>query len=193
MVNSVAVQLSVNISEIWSSIILFRGEIGITPIQVFKEDISFLAIGNTVKIMLLPKPVDKIVILSYEEDCLGFMFRLPYNCPVFPFNIQDWQCSGQRFFDILILFCGEDLFSHLELSHGRLPNIWLTGEHSDPIGMIHMQAYRLLKKATCPCRRCFVVPAPISSQFLCLHPPLLLCMPNQNHHAKQATFRWKAM
>ena len=59
------------------------------PIQVFNEDISFLAIANTVKIMLLPKPVDKIVILSYEEDCSGFLFRLPYNCPVFLFNIQD--------------------------------------------------------------------------------------------------------
>ena len=35
----------------------------------------------------------------------------------------------------------------LELSHGRLPNIWLTGRHSDPIGMIHTQAYGLLKKA----------------------------------------------
>ena len=38
-------------------------------------------------------------------------------------NIQDRQRSGQLFFDVLILFCREDLFSHLELSHGRLSNI----------------------------------------------------------------------
>ena len=61
----------------------------IIQIQVFNEDISFLAIANTVKIMLVPKPVDKIVTLSFEEDCPGFVFRLSYNCPVFPFNIQD--------------------------------------------------------------------------------------------------------
>ena len=36
--------------------------------------------------------------------------------------------------------------SHLELSHQRLPNIWLRGEHSDPIGTICTQAYVLLKK-----------------------------------------------
>ena len=40
--SSIAVQLSDNISEIWSSIILFRGEIAI--IQVFDED--KIAISN---------------------------------------------------------------------------------------------------------------------------------------------------
>ena len=49
----IAVQLSDNISDIWSSIVLFRGEIVI--IQVFDEDISSLALAKTVKIMLLPK------------------------------------------------------------------------------------------------------------------------------------------
>ena len=49
----IAVQLSDNISDIWSSIVLFRGEIVI--IQVFDEDLSSLAIAKTVKIMLLPK------------------------------------------------------------------------------------------------------------------------------------------
>ena len=48
-----AVQLSDNISDIWSSIVLFRGEIVI--IQVFDEDISSLALAKTVKIMLLAK------------------------------------------------------------------------------------------------------------------------------------------
>ena len=46
--------------------------------------------------------------------------RLGFNIPS---NIQDRQRSGQIFFDVLILFCREDLFSHLELSHGRLSNI----------------------------------------------------------------------
>ena len=61
-VSSIAVQLSDNISDIWSSIVLFRGEIA--SIQVFDDDISSLAITKTVKIMLLPKPVDKIVMTS---------------------------------------------------------------------------------------------------------------------------------
>ena len=33
------------------------------------------------------------------------------------------------------------------------------------------------------------VPAPISLQFLCPHPPLLFSAPNQNRHATQATLR----
>ena len=53
VIRFIAVQLSNNISDIWSSIVLFRGEIVI--IQVFNEDISSLAIAKTVKIMLLPK------------------------------------------------------------------------------------------------------------------------------------------
>ena len=62
VIRSIAVQLSDNISDIWSSIVLFRGEIAI--IQVLDEDISSLAIAKTVKIMLLPKPVDKISMTS---------------------------------------------------------------------------------------------------------------------------------
>ena len=45
VIRSIAVQLSDNISDIWSSIVLFRGEIVI--IQVFDEDISSLAIGHS--------------------------------------------------------------------------------------------------------------------------------------------------
>ena len=47
VIRSIAVQLSDNISDIWSSIVLFRG--GIVIIQVFDEDISSLAIAKTVK------------------------------------------------------------------------------------------------------------------------------------------------
>ena len=62
VIRSIAVQLSDNISDIWSSIPLFRGEIVI--IHVFEEDISSLAMAKTVKIMLLPKLVDKISMTS---------------------------------------------------------------------------------------------------------------------------------
>ena len=62
VIRSNAVQLSDNISDIWWSIVLFRGEIVI--IQVFDEDISPLAIAKTAKIMLLPKLVDKISMTS---------------------------------------------------------------------------------------------------------------------------------
>ena len=44
VIRSIALQLSDNISDIWSSIVLFRGEIVI--IQVFDEDISSLAIAK---------------------------------------------------------------------------------------------------------------------------------------------------
>ena len=94
--------------------------------------------------------------------------RLGFNIPS---NILDRQRSGQLFFDVLILFCGEDLFSHLELSHGRLPNIWLTGVHSDPSGTIRTPAYGLLKKAASPGKQFLVAPAPISSQFHYPRPP----------------------
>ena len=62
VIRSIALRLSDNISDIWSSIVLFRGEIVI--IQVFDEDISSLAIAKTVKIMLLPNLVDKISMTS---------------------------------------------------------------------------------------------------------------------------------
>ena len=42
---SIALRLSDNISDIWSSIVLFRG--GIVIIQVFDEDISSLAIADS--------------------------------------------------------------------------------------------------------------------------------------------------
>ena len=62
VIRSIALRLSDNISDIWSSIVLFRG--GIVIIQVFDDDISSLAIAKTVKIMLLPNLVDKISMTS---------------------------------------------------------------------------------------------------------------------------------
>ena len=78
--------------------------------------------------------------------------------------------------------------SQLELSHKRLPNNWLASEHSDPNGTIRTQAFGLLKKATRPCRRFLIAPAPISLLFLCPHTPLLRCVPNQNHDATQVAY-----
>ena len=98
-----------------------------------------------------------------------FLFRLQYNCPVFPSKIQDRRRSGQRFFDILILFCGDDLFSPSKLSHGRLPKY-----------LIDKRTFRTNFQVA-------PAPAPISSRFLCPRPPLLLSSSNQNRHATQAT------
>ena len=53
---------SVIFSSKYPIIILFRGETAFK--QVFDEDISSLAIAETVKIKLLPKLVDKIAITS---------------------------------------------------------------------------------------------------------------------------------
>ena len=105
---SIAVQLSDNISDIWSSIVLFRGEIMI--IQVFDEDISSLAIAKTVKIMHI-----------LAKTCWQNFLDISPLKKTEASNIQERRRSGQRFFDILILFCGEDWFSPSKLSHGRLP------------------------------------------------------------------------
>ena len=138
--SSIAVQLSDHISEIWLStyVILFRGEIAIIYT-------GFRWGQNCHNISSMKKTLNG----------LHFLFRLQYNYPVVPSNIQDWQRSCQHFFDMLILFCGEDYcsVSWNVLSHRRLPNIWLAGECSDPNGTIHTQAFGVLKKATRPGRR----------------------------------------
>jgi len=71
---------------------------------------------------------------------------------------------------------------------GDCQNISLTGEH------ILNQSERSvcwrtdqLKKSPPFVQAVFqVAPTPISLQFLCSHPPLLLSTPNQNRHATQA-------
>ena len=85
-------------------------------IQVFDEDI-----------LLWPQQ-SKIMLSPTKRTVNGhFLFRLQYNCPVFPSNIQDRRRSGQRFFDILILFYGDDLFSPSKLSNERLPKYLIDG------------------------------------------------------------------
>ena len=110
-----------------------------------------------------------------------FLFRLQYNSPVFPSNIQDRRRSGQRFFDILILFCGDDLFSPSKLSHGRLPKYLIDRRtfrtnRNDPYAGVRTDSKKPPVRA-----------GPISSRFLCPRLPLLLSAPNQNCHATQAT------
>ena len=110
-----------------------------------------------------------------------FLFRLQYNCPVFPSNIQDRRRSSQRFFDILILFCGDDLFSPSKLSHGRLPKYLIDRRtfrtnRNDPYAGVRTDSKKPPVRA-----------GPISSRFLCPRLPLLLSAPNQNRHATQAT------
>ena len=87
-------------------------------ILAFDEDISSLPIAKTIKIILLPKPVNKISMTSVllNKTVNGHsLFRLQYNCPVFPSDIQDRRRSG------------DDLFSPSKLSHGRLPKYLIDG------------------------------------------------------------------
>ena len=73
-------------------------------------------------------------------------------------------------------------------SMGDYQNIWLTGEHSEPIGTIRTLAYGPTQKSPPSVQAVFqVAPAPIPSRFLCPRPPLLLSAPNQNRYATQAT------
>ena len=111
----------------------------------------------------------------------------PDYCPVFPSNNQDRRRSGQRFFDILILFCGDDLFSPSKLSHGRLSNYLidkrtLRTNRNDPYAGLRTDS----KKPPSLQAVFQVAPTPISSRFLCPRPPLLLSSLNQNRHATQA-------
>ena len=70
---------------------------------------------------------------------------------------------------------------------GDYRNIWLTGEHSQPIGTIRTLAYGPTQKSPPSVQAVFqVTSAPISSRFLCPRQPLLLSAPNQNRHATQA-------
>ena len=170
VIRSIAVQLRDNISDNWSSIELFRREIVI----------NFTCWQNFHDISPLQKTVN-----SY------FLFRIQYNCPVFPSNIQDWRRSGQRFFDILILFCGDDLFSPSKLSHGRLPKYLIDGRtfwtnRNDPYAGVRTDSkkppvrrfFKLFPpqspRGFCALARLYYLARPTKTAMLCrLHYPLL--------------------
>ena len=193
VIRSIGVQLSDNILDIWSSIVLFRGEIVI--IQVFDEDISSLAIAKTVKIYALAKCCWQNFhdISPLKKTVNGhFLFRLQYNCPVLPSNIQDRRHSGQRFFNILILFCGDDLFSPSKLSHGRLPKYLIDRRtfrtnRSDPYAGVRTDSKKPPVRAGgfSSCSRPNLLAVSLPSA------PLLLSAPNQNRHATQAILNAK--
>ena len=169
--SSIAVQLSDNISEIWLStyLILCRGEIAI--IQVFDED--KIAITS----LLMKKTLSGHFLFRLQQlPC----FSIEYSRLTMLLSTLLWYVD--------FVLRRRLLFSQLELSHRRLPNIWLAGERSDPNGTINTQAFGELKKATRPGRRFLIAPAPISSLFLFPCMPLLRCVPNQNHDATQVAY-----
>ena len=104
---SIAVQPSDNISEIWSSIILFRGEIAI--IQLFDEDISFFGHSKESKDHALAKTCwqncHNISPMKKTVNC-HFLFRLQHNCPVFQSNIQDRNAPVNASLTIVVYYVG---------------------------------------------------------------------------------------
>ena len=149
--------------------LLFRGEIAI--IQVFDED--KIAITS----LLMKKTLSGHFLFRLQQlPC----FSIEYSRLTMLLSTLLWYVD--------FVLRRRLLFSQLELSHRRLPNIWLAGERSDPNGTIHTQAFGELKKAICPGKRFLITPAPISSLFLSPNTPLLLCVPNQNHDATQVTY-----
>ena len=135
-------------------------------IQVFDKDISSLAIAKTVKIMLLPKPVDKISMTSllWRTTVSHFPFRLQYNCPVFPSNIQDRRCSAPVNVPLIFCFCFAEIICSVRLNSpmGDYQNIWLTGEHLNQSERSVRWRTDRLKKAPRPCRRFFKLLPPQS-------------------------------
>ena len=151
VIRFIAVQLSDNISDIWSSIVLLEGRLWSWIYTGFRWGYFFFGHSKDSKDHALAKSCWQNFhdISPLKKTVNGhFLFRLQYNCPVFPSNIQDRRRSGQRFFDILILFCRDDLFSPSKLSHGRLPKYFIDGRtYSEPIRMIRTLAYRLTQKS----------------------------------------------
>ena len=92
------VQLSDNKCEICSSMILFRGEIVIIQVN-FNEDIFFFGHSkdSIVKIMLLPKPVDKILLPYNISD----LFRRRLQIAIFPVQLASIQlpCFPTKIFN----------------------------------------------------------------------------------------------
>ena len=147
VIRFIAVQLSDNISDIRSSIVLLEGRLWSWIYTGCRWGYFFFDHSKDSKDHALTKTFHDISPLKKTVNG-HFLFRLQYNCPVFPSNIQDRRRSGQRFFDILILFCRDDLFSPSKLSHGRLPKYFIDGRtYSEPIRMIRMLAYRLTQKS----------------------------------------------
>ena len=120
-------------------------------------------------------------------SCLGFNTIALFSRQIF--KIDDAPVNA-----LIFWFCFTEMICSVSRNSpmGDYQNIWLTGEHSEPIGAIRTLAYwptQKKKKSPASVQAVFqVAPASISSWFLCPHPPLLLSAPNQNRHDTQAGF-----
>ena len=103
------------------------------------------------------------------------------------FKIDDAPVNAS----LIFWFCFAEMICSVPRNSpmGDYQNIWLTGEHSEPIGTFRTLAYGPTQKSPPSVQAVFqVAPAPFSSRFLCPRPPLLLSAPNQNRHATQASW-----
>ena len=116
-------------------------------------------------------------------SCLGFNTMTLFSRRIFKINDVPVNASLIFWFYFVGMICPVPRNSPM----GDNQNIWLTGEHSEPIGTIRTLAYGPTQKSPLAVQAVFqVAPAPISSRFLCPRPPLLFSAPNQNRHATQA-------
>ena len=126
----------------------------------------------------------------YKCPCL---FRLQYNCPVFPSNNQERQRSGQLFFGILIFF----MLRWFVLSLGTLR--WEINKYLIDGRNILIQSERSVRRLTDYSKK-----APVLGSGFSLLPPQSPCgfsalarlyyliAPNQNRHTTQATDEGKS-
>ena len=116
-------------------------------------------------------------------SCLGFNTIALFSRQIF--KIDDAPVCAS----LIFWFCFAEMICSVPRNSpmGDYQNIWLRGEHSEPIGTIRTLAYGPTQKRPPSVQAVFqVAPTPISSRFLCPSPPLLLSAPNQNRHATQA-------
>ena len=117
-------------------------------------------------------------------SCLGFNTIALFCHQIF--KIDDAPVNAS----LIFWFCSAEMICSVPRNSptGDYQNIWLTGEHSEPIRKICKLAYGPTQKSPLSAQAVFqVAPTPISSRFLCPRPPLLLSVPKQNRHATQAT------
>ena len=123
-------------------------------------------------------------------SCLGFNTIALFSRQIFKIDNAPVNAS------LIFCFCFAEMSCSVPRNSpmGDYQNIWLTGEHSEPIGTIRTLACGPTQKSPPSVQAVFqVASAPISSRFLCPRPPLLLSAPNQNRHATQASVQFAAL
>ena len=117
-------------------------------------------------------------------SCLDFNTIALFSRQIFKIDDAPVNASLIFWFRFAEMICSVPRNSRM----GDYQNIWLTGEHSEPIGTIRTLACGPTQKSPPSVQAVFqVASAPISSRFLWPRPPLLLSAPNQNRHATQAS------